>query len=527
MIKLGLRRFVQRRLNVVAGFGLLASVLMLDTPAYAQDSGPRFAVTGYAVTGENPFSAADTQALLEPFTGEAVTLDRLQSAAAALETALKERGFNFLRVVIPPQDAQGVITLRVLAFKLNAVNVSGNQHFDTANIRASLPALQSGVTPNLREIARAQALANDHPSKQVSVTIQQGKVPDTVDAALKVEDSKPLQFFASLDNSGTKQSGHTRLGVGVSHSNLFNRDHSVTATYTTSPDGHVSDLQQYGLYYRAPFYSLGGALSAYYTKSDTNTGVVANFFNVSGSGEFMGVRWTHRLLPLGSYSHAAEIGLEDRFFGNGTTFNNVPIGTDVRSRPLLLRYTGRLDGAAYALAGNLEFASNLSGGSGNNDRAYTANRAGADSGWQAWRYALQGSRALGTWTLNAKLRGQASGDALIPGEQFGLGGANGVRGLEEREGTGDQGLLGSVELMSPQIAQGLRVLVFSDAGQVRSHQAGAGINAREGASSAGAGLRYQWRRNLSVVLDWAQVLNGAGTTNKHDNRVHASLSLRF
>lgn len=488
---------------------------------------PRFAVTGYKVDGDNPLSSAATQSLLAPFTGEAVTIDRLQAAASALESGLKDRGFGFLRVIIPPQDAQGVITLRVLAFKLNAVNVSGNQHFDTANILASLPALQTGETPNLREIARAQALANDHPAKQVSVTIQQGKAPDTVDAAVKVDDAKPLQFFASLDNTGTKQSGHTRLGVGVSHNNLFDRDHSVTATYTTSPDGHSSDLQQYGLYYRAPIYELGGALSAYYTKSDTNTGVVANFFNVSGSGEFWGLRWTHRLLPLGSYSHAAEIGIEDRFFGNGTTFNNVPIGTDVRSRPLLLRYTGRLDGAAYALAGNLEYAHNLSGGSGNSDAAYVANRAGADSGWQAWRYALQGSHALGTWTLNAKLRGQASGDALIPGEQFGLGGASGVRGFEEREGTGDQGMLGSVELMSPQIAEGLRVLVFTDAGQVRNHRAGAGVNAREGASSAGAGLRYQWRRNLSVMLDWAQVMNGAGTTNKHDNRVHAVLNIRY
>ena len=189
--------------------------------ALAQDSGPRFAVTGYSVEGDNPLSVADTQSLLASYTGEALTLDRLQSAANALETALRDRGFSFLRVVIPPQDAQGVITLRVLAFKLNAVNVSGNQHFDTANILASLPALRSGTTPNLREIARAQALANDHPSKQVSVTLQQGKAPDTVDAAVRVEDSKPLQFFASLDNSGTKQSGHTRLGVGVSRSHCF------------------------------------------------------------------------------------------------------------------------------------------------------------------------------------------------------------------------------------------------------------------------------------------------------------------
>jgi hemolysin activation/secretion protein len=504
---------------------VLVLLAVLAQPALAQET--RFAVTAYTVDGENPLSAADTQSLLAQYTGEGMTIDRLQAAASALETALKDRGYGFLRVIIPPQDARGVITLRVLGFRLNAVNVSGNKAFNTDNIRRSLPALQSGATPNLREIARAQALANDHPSKQVSVTIQQGKEKDTVDAAVKVDDVNPLQVFASLDNSGTKDSGHTRLGVGVSHSNLFDRDHALTATYTTSPDGHVDDLAQYGFYYRAPVYGWNGALSAYYTKSETDSGTVANFFNVSGSGEFYGLRWTHRLLPFGSYSHAAEIGAENRFFGNDVTFSGTPIGTDVRSRPLLLRYTGRLDGADYGLRGSLEFAYNLGGGSGNTDTAYNANRAGATAGWQAWRYAIEGSKAFSGWVLSGKLRGQVSGDALIPGEQFGLGGAAGVRGLEEREGTGDQGLLGTLEALSPQIIDGLRLLVFTDSGQVRNHQAGAGINALEGAAGAGFGLRYQWRRNLALSVDWAQVLNGAGTTNKHDNRVHASMSLRY
>jgi len=30
-----------------------------------------------------------------------------------------------------------------------------------------------------------------------------------------------------------------------------------------------------------------------------------------------------------------------------------------------------------------------------------------------------------------------------------------------------------------------------------------------------------------MTLDWAQVLNGAGTTNKHDNRVHFPMALRY
>jgi len=47
------------------------------------------------------------------------------------------------------------------------------------------------------------------------------------------------------------------------------------------------------------------------------------------------------------------------------------------------------------------------------------------------------------------------------------------------------------------------------------------------ASSAGVGVRWQWRKRLSLSADWAYVLDGTGSTNKHDNRVHLSLSLRY
>jgi hemolysin activation/secretion protein len=483
-------------------------------------------VSGFRVEGENPLSPEATQRLLAPFAGEAVTIDRLQAAASALEAALKDRGYSFLRVVLPPQDAKGEITLRVLSFRLGAVNIAGNRRFDNANVLRSLPSLRPGETPNLREIARNQSHVNDHPAKQVSVTMQQGKAPDTVDAAVKVEESDPLQFFATLSNSGTPASGMARLGVGVSHTNLFDRDHQVTATYTTSPS-HSGDVKQYGFYYRAPFYSLGGTLAAYYTFSDSDSGTVAQFFQVSGRGEFYGLRWSQRFAPIGAYSHLAEIGVEERFFDNNVLFNGVQLATDVRSRPLLLRYEGRYDGAGYGVRGALELAHNLSGSGANDAASYLANRAGATPDWRAWRYLLDGSRALGAWVVNARLRGQHSSDALIAGEQFGMGGASLVRGLEEREGTGDKGYVATLELVTPPLAPGLRGLAFADTGEARTVAAGGAPAAKQHATSAGLGLRWQWRRQLSLSADWAYVLDGTGTTNKHDNRFHASLAWRF
>jgi hemolysin activation/secretion protein len=205
----------------------------------------------------------------------------------------------------------------------------------------------------------------------------------------------------------------------------------------------------------------------------------------------------------------------------------VPIAADVRSRPLLLRYEARYDGAGYGVRGALELAHNLHGSGANDALSYAANRAGARPGWQAWRYTLDGSKALGGWVATARLRGQYSSDALIPGEQFGIGGASLVRGLEEREGTGDKGYVATLEVMTPPLFEGLRALAFADTGQARLVAAGGVPATAQHATSAGLGIRYQWRRNVSLAADWAYVFDGTGTTNSGDNRFHASLVVRY
>jgi hemolysin activation/secretion protein len=255
---------------------------------------------------------------------------------------------------------------------------------------------------------------------------------------------------------------------------------------------------------------------------------VANFFQVSGRGDFIGARWTQRLLPIGAYNHTIEVGVEDRSFKNDIRFNNTPLGVDVRSRPFLVRHEGRLGAANYEVRHVLEYVHNLDGGSGNDDVAYRANRFGATSDWNAWRYALEGSYVLGGWVASAKFRGQVSSDALIPGEQFGIGGAAWVRGLEEREGTGDKGYVLTFEAQTPPLYEGIRGVAFFDTGQARINQAaGSGLVEKQSASSVGLGARWVWRRQLSVSIDWAYVLNGTGTTNDNDYRAHASILYRF
>jgi hemolysin activation/secretion protein len=500
--------------------------LAIACAAPVQGAEPRFAVGGFEIEGNLPIARERAQAVLAPYAGPAVGIEQLQAAATALEAELTERGFPFYRVILPPQSLEGTVTVRVLPFRLGNINVSGNKYFPTPNVLASLPALKAGESPNVAEIGRNRAAANEHPSKEVEITFRQSEIADAVDADVKVEDQPPFGFFAGLNNTGDRRTGTWRATLGVQHSNLWNLDHSITATYTTAPE-KTQDVKQYGLYYRVPFYAVSGALTALYAHSDVDSGTIANAFEVSGRGEFMGVHWRQHLTPRGAYSHSVEAGIDDRFFDNNVVFASTQVGVDVRSRPVSFAYLARLDRAESVLAGSIQYAHNLGGGSDNNDAAYSGNRAGATRDWQALRYSLDGSWRVSPWVLGVRVRGQYANEPLIPGEQFGLGGATSLRGLREREVTGETGITFTAEGLRPLPWEGWNAIVFIDAGQVRVKDAAAGQQARQGASSVGVGLRWTVARRLLLAIDAAQVLDGTSASEAGDRRIHASIVYRF
>lgn len=487
---------------------------------------PRFAVRAFEIEGDVPIGRERALAILAPYTGESIDLARLQSAASALEAELLARGFPFYRVVLPPQSLEGTVTIRVLPFKLAKIEVSGNAFFPTENVLASLPSLRTGESPNISAVGRNRAAANDHPSKEVDITFRQSEVPDSVDAEVKVRDEPPLNFFVGLNNTGDDRTGNWRATAGVQHSNLWGLDHSVTATYTTSPE-KTADVKQYGLFYRMPFYSVSGALTLFYAYSDVNSGLVANAFQVSGRGRFSGVHWKQHLVPHGAFSHAIEAGLDDRLFDNDVLFGTAQLGVDVRSRPVSFTYEARFDEPEAVYAAGLQYVRNLTGGAENNDAAYSANRAGATRTWRAVRYTLDAQWRVPTGSLALRVRGQYADEPLIPGEQFGLGGVASIRGLREREALGDTGITGTLEALFPMPWEGVNAIVFVDGGEASIENPQPGQLARQGAFSAGLGLRWSVARRFYLALDAAQVIDGTTASLPGDRRVHVALVYRF
>lgn len=515
------------------------AIPILSQGGWAEDGAavPRFGISRFVVEGNSLLPADEVAAMLARHAGTDRTFSDIQRAVEDLEAAYRAAGYSTVSVVLPEQVLEsGEIRLTVQETRLGKVHVSGQQHFDEANLRASLPALREGEAPNLQALSRNLQVANESPAKQVQVILQGSEVPGQVDAAVRVSDEKPWRLFATLDNTGTVETGRMRLGLGAQHANLFNRDHVLTAQYTTAPDA-LDQVSVYGLGYRIPLYASSDTLEFFAGRSDVSSGTVANLFTVSGAGTVLGARYTRNLPRHGIYDHKATLGLDYRAYENQVR----PLGggasllPDYTVTPLLATYSGALDWTTARAGFAATWMRNLPYTDKGREAQLKQVRLGAREDYSLWRLSGNYSQALaGDWQAVAAFSGQYTRDQLVSAEQFGAGGVASVRGFNERAVAMDRGYRGSLELYTPELkgwvpieGANLRLLGFYDFASIRLNHALPGEASREGLASAGVGLRLNVSKRFSLGADYAQVLDGAGTKRAGDDRLHVNLMLSY
>lgn len=494
-----------------------------------------FVIKGFDITGENPLAAGEVSKILAPFLRADATLETLQKATAALEQALKDQGFGLHRVALPPQEVGQSVTLNIVKFVIGKVVVEGNDRISVANIRASLPELVEGQAPNFNTLAIQTTIANESQGKKVQIALKESEEADKIDARIVVKEARPWNFAASLSNAGSSATGQDRFTLAGGHSNLFDMDHQLTAAYTTSLQS-PSAVRQFGLNYRAPLYRLGGVLGANLTRSD----LAGDFgtFNSTGAGSTFGLSYTQYLAPVGGYRGSLELGLDDKQF-DVTQINGTPLaGQEVRrSVPLTFGYSAKMetDTSVWGFSANLAMnmpvagAENLASYQSEDPRVTTVR-------WKALRGS--GNYATGLpsgWLWSLRGQFQYSPEALISGEQFGLGGASSVRGTTERPLAGDSGVLVSTEMTSPELITGLRLVGFVDAGWLGNNVSIANAKpARDSLSSLGLGLRYVGS-SYSLSADYGRVITGSavslqsvsGLPQAGDYKLHINMAARF
>lgn len=530
------------------------------TAALAVDE--TFEITRFQVEGNTLLPAAEVDRLVGPLAGPQRGFADIQLAVEALQEAYRKAGYSTVLVSVPEQElAGGAVKLLVRETVISSITVTGNQHFDEANIRASLVRLQVGQAPSLGAISESIQLANESPAKQVGVSLAEGEKPGTIDATVTVNDNKPLRIITTLDNTGSPSSGRWRTGIALQHANLFNRDQVGTLAYTTSPDSPSGvHLNVYSVGYRIPLYAFGDSVDFIYGKSSVNSPatspVLGGLLGFTGKGDVYGLHWNHFLGRSGESTAKLVLGLDHKQVDSrcevgGVTVSIAPPTPPIAScvpyttTPLSITYSSQTEtvdqvsGYSVGLSRNIASGERYTNIDGRTDRySYLTpgNRSTRDGFMAARATASLFKGFANGWQARLAGNAQYTNTPLVSGEQFGLAGSTTVRGFQERAVAADSGIVANAELYTPELSGSvglpgqLRGVFFMDAGHGTNNNVGSsGVPASVTVSSMGAGLRYVFSRDFSLNVDLARVNNaGTSTTEKRgDWNAHLSASLAF
>jgi hemolysin activation/secretion protein len=513
---------------------LLATALYTGQ-AYAAEPDPaalHFDISSYNVEGSSLLTKEEIDSVVAPYIGKGKDFADVQRALEALEAAYVKRGYTAVQVMLPEQELEkGRVRFRVVESRFGQITLKGQKNFSEDNINNALPSLRTGNVPRSRQIARELKLANDNPARQMNVVLKAGKKEDQVDAEVQVDDQKPVSYGLSFDNTGTVETGQTRLGLSYRHANLFNADQVGSLQLQVSPQ-QMSRVRVFGGGYKIPLYNLGDSVEFFGGYSNVNS-LVGGLTNFQGGGRLLSARYNHTLDRMGSFDPRLTAGFDWRDFKSieqtkpttGTVFNEIVV------TPLSVAFAAQSRQERATTNFNIDLAVNVpmsSKGKKANFASYDPMDLNQpDSNFRIVHYDASHLQAItNDWQIRGALAGQWTSNTLVLGEQFRLGGMNGVRGFTEGSEAGDNGLRGSLEGYTPEMnykAIKSRALAFFDAGKVHS---GNGLKAT--INSIGFGLRSNWEQ-VSFRLDAGRI-GKAGTDplqKSGDWRLHAAVSASF
>jgi hemolysin activation/secretion protein len=406
--------------------------------------------------------------------------------------------------------------------------VKDNRYVSEANVLNALPSVRSGGVPRTKKVARELKLANENPARQLNVVLKAGEQDDVVDANVIVTDSDPSSWGVSLDNTGSPETGRSRLGFSYRHANLFDADHVASIQYVMSPQ-FPDRVTVLGGSYKIPLYKSGNSLEFFGGYSNVNA-VMGGLSNFQGGGLLFSTRYNLMLQRIGVFDPRLSFGLDWRDFRRIELTNPPPtvLYNEIVVLPVSVTYAAQGKFTSSDVGFNASLAANMPKMAKGHDADFAAydrvNLTRPKSKYRVLRYGANYAQQVGEgWQFRTALSGQRSSDVLIQGEQFRLGGADAVRGFSEGSEGGESGARLNVEGYTPDLGTGdyrARALAFYDAGQVTTAD-----GVKTTISGAGLGLRANFAEQYALRADLARIMKAGTDPEQRAGKWRAHLSL--
>ncbi len=502
-----------------------------------------FSIVRFQIDGNTLIDSDRLQWAVHPYIGEKQDFESIQNAVSAIYEVYLDAGYQTVKIVIPEQAIQeGVVKLQIVESTLQQLRVQGNKFFSEANVLRSLVAARVGTVPDAKAIGENLRLANENFAKQTQITFRPTEQEGQAEGIVRVVDRNPKRAFALLDNTGTATTGRYRLGLVFQHANLADLDDQFTFLYQTSPSqpGQVTILNAQ---YRLPLYDHNAfvEIGAGYSNVDSGTiNTAAGSYTVSGSGSSYTWHFIKPLPRFGEVDQRLNFGFDTRRFHNNVRLvglaNSLVPGIELH--PLSLSYQATAQGEELGWNAAATLVRNIPLGDGSGGTAafkLPGQRSDANPNYTILRFNAGLSRTTESeWLYRVQMNAQLTSDALVAGEQFGAGGAESVRGFEERELSNDKGYRVSLEAQTPVLfneEEGFflrgKGVIFTDAAGLSRNKPLPGEATASHISSFGVGLRSGFSKKGTARLDLADVIEGGGVRQAGKLRLHVGVIYLF
>jgi len=486
-------------------------------------------------------------AVFEAQVGRPLTLGGLNQLVRDAVLAYRKSDLPVVDVLVPEQEiTTGVLQLVIIEGRMGDVIVEGGN-------RAESRALASQIRTDRGDVIRESNLTEDlawinkHPTRQVDLIFSPGTGYGETDVILRSQTYKELSAYIAYENSGTDALGDSRAILGASWTGpaFLGLDSILSYQFTTNFDDRDSSLTGHSGVFASylPWRHQITLLGAYVESSSSiaqGPGVRLN--SVAENKQISG-RYGIPLPQWGAISHELEIGMDFKSALVDTSLSGIPIVSSITE---IVQYSLGYNMVAADNTGVWRLDSEVVSSPGdntnyNNTALFATQRAGATATYTYGRVSLERDQQLwNDWSMFARIQGQLSNGNLLSSETLGAGGYDSVRGFEQRIQSGDNGIVGTVELRTPTfypatfagvngVRDGAIGLIFWDAASLSNvDPAAPGLVAEEVAlGSVGAGFRYQIEDNFTFRADYGFQVTEDGFNDVDHGRWHVGATATF
>ncbi|MGJ4932512.1 ShlB/FhaC/HecB family hemolysin secretion/activation protein [Bradyrhizobium sp. HKCCYLS2038] len=504
--------------------------------------------SGIAVEGIEGIDAAVVASRLDRYIGQPLTRKLMSEIQAAIAAAYREAGHPFVSITVPPQEVTtGVLQLRVIAFKVGKVAVSGAPaaDFPPQRIRTS-----PGELVDARRLETDLDWANRNPFRQVEAVFGPGKDLAQTNLTLQQTARLPWQVFGGYANSGTRLTDRDRVFVGAAaapFTSLSAPYNDIYASFqlTSSKNFWSAQGQAFGDVGESKYFSpaarvvipLGWRssleLTGDFVQTNERPSEPFRIRTLTTEGAAVYRQALSDILPWGRGDLLGGIELKRQ---NRTTFFT---GVDVADGQAevaqwLIGWTGRWTDGLGSNSFEIRLKSNPGGVLGHNTAAdWSLFTNGRVSDVRTTFATLSYNRItpLADWSLKTDVLALVAARPLPDTERIGLGGNDLVRGYVTEDGTVDQGIVMRNSLYLPSFSPSRRPgfndtlapFLLADVGWGRD----VFFNRSTSLSSIGLGFDYRIGPNFSSTVTAATALSPGPDTPSGAWRIQARAVLSF